>query len=268
MEREAVLSMRKRGRVGGLLLSAAAGLLLLSGCDKKTTLYSQLEERQANTVMAALLDSGIGCEKVAGEEGTWNVLIADRNFARAASLLEQKGLPRRTYHGVADVFKKTGMVSSPSEERIRFVEALAQDLSCTIAQIEGVIDARVHVVLPGNNPFAKNVQPSSAAVAIRHRHNVQMASQIPQIKSLVMNSIEGLAYDKITVTLFGDAPEGDGLVAVEDKSPLLSAELLRILAAANAALLVALVALVVAVYARWRRGRAADARATAEEGAR
>ena len=36
----------------------------------------------------------------------------------------------------------------------------------------------------------------------------------------------------------------------------------------NAALLVALVALVVAVYARWRRGRAADARATAEEGAR
>lgn len=237
------------------LAAATAGLLLLTGCDQQTTLYSRLEERQANTIMAALLDNGIGCEKVAGEEGTWSVLIADRNFAKAASLLEQKGLPRRTYHGVADVFKKSGMVSSPSEERIRFMEALAQDLSCTIAQIEGVIDARVHVVLPGNNPFAKNVQPSSAAVAIHHRHNVQMASQIPQIKSLVMNSIEGLAYDKITVTLFGDAPNSDGLVAVEDKSPKLSSDLLRILAAANAALFIALIALTVTVYVKHRRLR-------------
>ena len=206
MEREAVLSVRKRGRVGGLLLSAAAGLLLLSGCDKKTTLYSQLEERQANTVMAALLDSGIGCEKVAGEEGTWNVLIADRNFARAASLLEQKGLPRRTYHGVADVFKKTGMVSSPSEERIRFMDALAQDLARTISGIDGVLDARVHIVLPENDPFARNALPSSAAVAIRARWDADLTDYIPSIKGLVKNAIEGLVFEKISVTVFQDPP--------------------------------------------------------------
>ena len=37
-----------------------ASVFLFAGCDKETTLHSGLEERQANLVMAALLDAGIG----------------------------------------------------------------------------------------------------------------------------------------------------------------------------------------------------------------
>jgi type III secretion protein J len=158
--------------------------------------------------MAALLDDGITCHKMPGEEGLWNVLIAEADFARATNLLEQKGLPRRSYQGVSEVFKKTGMVSSPSEERIRFMDALAQDLSRTIAGIDGVVDARVHVVLPENDPFAKNTLPSSAAVAIRSRWNADIADLVPSIKNLVKNSIEGLKYEKISVTVFKDSPPG------------------------------------------------------------
>ena len=46
--------------------------------------------------------------------------------------------------------------------------------------------------------------PSSAAVAIRSRWNADVEAFIPQIKSLVRNSIEGLQYEKITVTVFKD----------------------------------------------------------------
>lgn len=179
---------------------------LLAGCKKETTLHSQLEERQANLVMAALLEGGISCRKVAGDENLWNVVIFDADFAKAVELLEHQGLPRRNYQGISEVFKKSGMVSSPSEERIRFMDALAQDLSRTIADIDGVVDARVHVVLPENDPFAKNTLPSSAAVAIRGRWDSDLSYLIPEIKSLVRNSIEGLQYEKITVTIFRDAP--------------------------------------------------------------
>ena len=184
----------------------AAALVLCAGCDEETTLYSGLEERQANGVIAALSDAGIRTRKVAGEENTWTVMIGEANFAAAMKELERQGLPRRSYQGVAETFKKTGMVSSPSEERIRFMDALAQDLSRTLSQIEGVVDARVHVVLPENDPFARNAKPSSAAVSIRHRYDVDMADYVPQIKALVKNSIEGLDYNKISVTLFRDAP--------------------------------------------------------------
>jgi type III secretion protein J len=188
----------------------AIAAALLAGCDSETTLNSSLEERQANLVMAALLDDGIYCRKVEGEEGTWNVMIGEKDFARAANLLERRGLPKREFNGVSETFKKTGMVSSPSEERIRFMDALAQDLSRTITSIDGVVDARVHVVLPDNDPFAKKTLPSSAAVAIRARWDVDLSDRIPSIKSLVKNSIEGLQYEKISVTVFNDAPPKNG----------------------------------------------------------
>ena len=186
------------------LIVAAA--LLLAGCDKETTLHAGLEERQANLVMAALLDAGIACHKEPGEEGTWNVMVAEPKFAQAVNLLERQGLPRQARQGIAEVFKKTGMISSPSEERIRFMDALAQDLAKTISSIEGVVDARVHIVLPENDPFARHVMPSSAAVAIRSRWDADLTDIVPSVKGLVKNAIEGLQYEKIMVTVFHDAP--------------------------------------------------------------
>jgi type III secretion protein J len=185
---------------------AFCAAILLAGCDKQTTLHSGLEERQANLVLAALLDAGIACSKVAGEEGTWNVMVSEPKFADAVNLLEQKGLPRRSHMGVGEVFRKTGMISSPSEERIRFMDALAQDLAKTISMIDGVVDARVHVVLPENDPFARNALPSSAAVAIRSRWDADITDIVPSVKGLVKNAIEGLAYEKIMVTIFRDSP--------------------------------------------------------------
>ena len=183
-----------------------AAALLLAGCDKETTLHSGLEERQANLVMAALLDAGIDCHKAPGEEGTWNVTVVESKFADAVNLLEKAGLPRMAHQGIGEVFKKTGMISSPSEERIRFMDALAQDLAKTISGIDGVVDARVHVVLPENDPFARNALPSSAAVAIRSRWDADVTDIIPSVKGLVKNAIEGRQYEKIMVTVFRDSP--------------------------------------------------------------
>ncbi len=188
------------------LISLAAAALMLAGCDKETTLHSSLEERQANLIMAALMDAGIACHKSPGEEGTWNVTVVESRFADAVNLLERKGLPRQIHQGIGEVFKKTGMISSPSEERIRFMDALAQDLAKTISGIDGVVDARVHIVLPENDPFARHVLPSSAAVAIRSRWDADVTDVIPSIKGLVKNSIEGLTAEKIMVTVFRDSP--------------------------------------------------------------
>jgi len=189
-----------------IAILVAAAALLLAGCDKETTLHSGLEEQQANLVMAALIDAGIACHKAPGEEGTWNVTVDEKNFAAAVNLLEKAGLPRREHKGIGEVFKKTGMISSPSEERIRFMDALAQDLAKTISGIEGVVDARVHVVLPENDPFARHALPSSAAVAIRSRWDADLTDIVPSVKGLVKNAIEGLQYEKIMVTVFRDMP--------------------------------------------------------------
>ena len=149
------------------------------------------------------------------------------------------------------------MVSSPTEERIRFMDALAQDLSRTISEIDGVISARVHIVLPNNDPFAKNALPSSAAVAIRHRSDSDLEDHIPEIKNLVMNAIEGVDYDKITVTLFKVivAPKDVVMGQSAASSPKISDDMMRILVTANASLAVLLAVVLVLVIMRLIAGK-------------
>ena len=232
-------------------LSILTFILLLCGCDETVVLFNTLDEQQANPIMAVLQDNHISCQKSAGEENTWKLMVKQRDFAKAVEICQQHGLPQQIYHGVGDVFKKTGMVSSPTEERIRFMDALAQDLSRTISEIDGVISARVHIVLPNNDPFAKNVLPSSAAVAIRHRSDCDLEDHIPEIKNLVMNAIEGVDYDKITVTLFKVivAPK-DAITGESESSPKISDDMMRILVTANATLAVLLAVVLVLVIMR------------------
>ncbi len=238
---------------------AALAAMVATGCDKEARLNSNLEETQANLIVAALLDAGISAHKSPGDEGAWNVTVAESRFADAANLLDRKGLPRRAYNGVGEVFKKTGMVSSPTEERIRYMDALSQDLSRTLTSIDGIIDARVHVVLPNNDPFAKNVLPSSAAVAIRCRKDVDINNVLPQIKNLVLNSIEGLTYDKISVTVFRDIPavvEQRLQAQKEDARQMADPVVLRWLVAVTAAavvLLAGLAAVAAVLFFRLRR---------------
>jgi type III secretion protein J len=179
----------------------------LPGCNSKTPFLDNLDEDRANRVVALLLDAGIACSKSAGEEGMWNVSVSSKHFAEAVELAEDAGLPGKKYEGVGEVFKRTGMVSSPTEERIRFMHALSEDLSATLTEIDGVISARVHVVLPENAPFTKDIKPSSASVFIKYKHDADMESKIPYIKNLVKDSIEGLEYNNVSLILFrADAP--------------------------------------------------------------
>ena len=79
--------------------------------------------------------------------------------------------------------------------------ALSQELERTISQIDGVVTARVHVVLPINDPLRQQQPPASAAVFIRHGAEAAVDALVPQVKMLVSHSIEGLTYDNVTVVL-------------------------------------------------------------------
>ena len=173
---------------------------LLSGCGEQE-LYSQLGERQANEMVALLRGAGIDADKTS-QEGHFSVLTSRSEFAQAMQLLNAQGYPRETFDSMGKVFKREGFVSSPLEERARLVHAMSQEISNTIANIDGVITARVHLVVPERNPLIDKPQPAAAAVFIKHRPDKDLTGQVTQIKALVVNSIEGLAYDNVTVALF------------------------------------------------------------------
>ncbi len=187
-------------QVTGLLRRAAllSCLLLLVAC--KTEIYSALPERDANEMMSVLLDGGVEASKTAGKEG-FSLEVDASDVQRALEILAANGLPRGSRESIGQVFAKSGIVSSPFEERVRYVYALSEEVARTLQEIDGVLVARVHIVMPEAPALGEVAKPSSAAVFIRTREGYDLEYLTPQIRRLVANSIEGLTFDAVTVIL-------------------------------------------------------------------
>lgn len=176
-------------------------LLLLVGCNR-VDLYSNLDEQDANEMQAILLRQGIDCDKSIDKDLVCKLRVAKSQMAAAVEILKGQGFPRDKFADMGVIFKKAGLVSTPQEDRIRFIYALSQEVAETISQIEGVITARVHIVLPENDPLSEFFQPSSASVFIKYRQSLDIQKFIHPIKQMVVNSIEGLNYEKVSVVPF------------------------------------------------------------------
>jgi type III secretion protein J len=174
--------------------------VMLVACGKED-LYTNVTESDANTMLGLLIARGISATKRPVKENLFAVAVPRDQFASAVDILKWYGIPKETFDGIGEMFPKTGLVSSPSEERIRFMHALAGNISEMLSNIDGVITARVILVLPSNDPYTNKNNPASASVFLKIRPGFDTTTQIPQIKQLVMNSVEGLNYDKVAVTL-------------------------------------------------------------------
>jgi type III secretion protein J len=189
----------RQSRFRGACLALCVALLS-AGCSNQE-LYSQLTERQANEMVAVLRQAGIEADKKV-TDGRFSVLAPRGDFSDAVRVLNAQGYPRESFDSMGKVFKREGFVSSPLEERARLVHALSQEISNTIASIDGVVTARVHLVVPDRHPLLDKPQPAAASVFIKHRPDKDLTPQVTQIKALVVNSLEGLSYDHVTVALF------------------------------------------------------------------
>lgn len=185
---------------------ALALALLTSACSVSVELLTDIPEGEVNEVLSALTAAGIKATKTPGKEGLASIAVDQRQIGRAIAKLNAEGLPHERFAKMGEVFRKEGLISSPLEERARYLWALSQELSATVSQIDGVLKARVHVVLPERSSGTDPALPSSAAVFIKYRKIYNMDEASTQIKRLVANSIPGLTIEKVSVVLLPAVP--------------------------------------------------------------
>ncbi|MFY0478477.1 type III secretion system inner membrane ring lipoprotein SctJ [Achromobacter marplatensis] len=191
----------RRLRAGIALVSLA----LLAACGSRVDLLAAVPESEANEVLSVLLDAGINAQKAVGKAGV-SVSVDSDQVERALTVLRAKGLPRERFDGMGQIFRKEGLVSSPLEERARYIYALSQELANTLSQMDGVITARVHVVLPERGGVGEVATPSTAAVFIKNQPGYSLDALLPQIRRLVIHAIPGLTDDRVSVTLVNAQP--------------------------------------------------------------
>lgn len=164
---------------------------VLNGCGDRVELHSKLTEQEANEVIAELADKNIRAQKVAAKDGVV-VAVDARDIGRAVRTLEAAGLPRLARTTLGDTFRKEGVISTPLEERARYIYALSQELESTLSNVDGVIVARVHVVLPERIAPGEPVQPASASVFIKHDARLGPDHIRARVRRLVASSLPGM----------------------------------------------------------------------------
>lgn len=223
----------QRRRSGGAMwrgiVAAVLAALLLAACGR-TALYSNLDEQQANELMAVLLEAGIAADKrpTASQEGAaWEVRVDQGDFPRAMQVLAAHRLPRARYVSMCETFKKEGFASSAIEERARYQCSLERELAYTLSGIPGVAEARVHVALPERDPLGNETADSSAAVTIYEEPGANVRDRETDIKVMVKDSIEGLTDpNKVTVKFYtlgtpqAARADGGGRLSVAGFSPV------------------------------------------------
>lgn len=196
-------------RVWRWLALCLLAVSVLTACGGRVDLLGAVPEDEANEVLAALLRADIEAHKSAGKEGLVGVQVPPQQVAQALQVLRDNGLPRERFAGMGQVFKKEGLISSPLEERARYIYALSQELSGTLSRIDGVLAARVHVVLPERGAAGEPGVLSTAAVFIKHQDGYNLDIIQPQIRRLVTNSIPGLSADRVSVVFVAAQPRAD-----------------------------------------------------------
>ncbi len=181
------------------LLFVLSLVLLLSGC--KTEIHRGLNEGQANAMLATLLKRGVRAQKDNVGKNGYAVSVDSKQIVQALQILKDNNLPGESFASMGNVFSGQGMISTPLEEQSRLAYAISQEVAGTLSRIDGVLTARVHVVLASVDQATNTRTQPSAAVFLRHLPGSQVVNMVPKIKELTANSVPDLNFERVSVML-------------------------------------------------------------------
>ena len=182
-----------------------------------------LDEGAANDMLALLDRAGIAGRKQASEASDpprFAISVPQADAPRALEVLKAHGLPRAPQHGFDEVYGQASLIPTASEERARYLRAMTGELESTIAAVDGVVSARVHVVPEERDSLAAPQDPprvpARAAVLLRGLDGHPGLSD-DQAKVLVSGAVPGLTPQAVSVVRTyaqAAARNSDALVAV------------------------------------------------------
>jgi type III secretion protein J len=234
---------------------------LWAGCS--AAIEHNLDETQANEIVTSLERAGIPAAKSRDESNrdAFAVSVGKADLVRSMELLRSLGLPRIQRAGFSEVYKQASLLPTPTEERARYVQALAGEIGKTLESVEGVSQARVHLVLPEPDPLAVDGKPrmaAQAAILLKTRLGRPAPIAEADVQKLVAGSVPALDARSVAVVFTPAAEPAIKEARLVGLGPLrMTSQSRTVVLAVGAAacLLLALLATLVILLARRLGGR-------------
>lgn len=194
----------------GLAASIAMGMGLVQWASSPdfTPIYGELSPTASAEVVRALEDKNISY-KLDGRTGM--ISVPGDRVRETRLQLAGEGLPEGQSSGYGILNQEASMGVSSFMEKARFDRALEQELSSSIASLDSVKAARVHLALPAQSAFVRKKNKPAASVLVSLYPGRELGdSQLAGVIHLVAFSVPGLEAEQVSV--------------VDNKGKLLSAQ--------------------------------------------
>lgn len=185
------------------IMRAALLALIMLGCTREVA--AGLDEADANRGVVALARANVDAEKLADSttEGRFRIVVGRDEATVAISVLASEEIPRPKPLAVTPA----GVLPSPEADRAARITAIALQIERSLASIDGVHDARVHLDIPNNDPLVaalatapEKTPRATASVLIRHR-SANPPISADDVRKLVAGAVSGLTADSIAVVM-------------------------------------------------------------------
>lgn len=130
------------------------------------------------------------------------VLVAERDLARARMLLAAKGVVAKLPQGLELMDRNDPLGVSQFVQDVRFRRGLEGELARSIATLDAVQSARVHLSIARSSSFVVNTgDKSTASVILQMKPGQQLRrEQIAAIIHMVSSSVAGLKAQDVSLT--------------------------------------------------------------------
>ncbi|EIC21960.1 flagellar basal-body MS-ring/collar protein FliF [Thiorhodovibrio frisius] len=195
------------GRQLALLGVVAGGMVVVAGVlfwalrPTYVPLFDgRMDNAEAAQVMEALGQMGVPY-KVSNRMGqSGQIEIPEKRIAETRLLLAGQGLPKSADIGFELLQEDSGFGASRLMESARHQRALEGELGRSIAALDPVELARVHLAQPERSVFIRERKPPTASVVVHLRSGRGLSdAQVAAIVHLVSSSVPALEPDAVTV---------------------------------------------------------------------
>ena len=205
-----------------LVAAIAAGVIRWRHDAAFRTLYSSLAPEDAAAVTQKIREAGI--EYRLDDTGS-AVSVPEDRLAEARLALAGAGMPRSGRIGF-ELFDRTNPAASDFTEQVNYQRALEGELERTVATLDEVAQARIHITAGKDSVFLDSREPGKATVVLRLKQPMRIRpSSVTAIANLVASAVEGLAPDAVSIIddsgrLLNRPRTGDGEVNLDYRQQL------------------------------------------------
>jgi flagellar M-ring protein FliF len=206
--------------IGMAMIGAVFLVWWMVSTPNQRMLFQGLEDGDKAAISESLNQAGIQ-NRIDNQTGT--LTVAEDDYYRARMLLASQNLPKAAPGGYA-LLDQMPLGVSRAVEGERLKQARETELSRSIAEIDAVVQARVHLAVPEASVFVRDAAAPSASVVVKLATGRSLSeAQVKSIINLVASSVPGLKPQAVTVV-----DQAGDLLTRGDTDPMLAASEQRI----------------------------------------